>query len=63
MKYTPSINIAQTTFDSKSYIVTQNAVRVVGNIVDSFNAGVTHLILSARMEPANQISYWLLKIV
>ena len=40
MKYTPSINIAQTTFDSKSYIVTQNAVRVVGNIVDSFNAGV-----------------------
>lgn len=40
MKYTPSINIAQTTFDSNSYIVTQNAIKVIGNIVNSFNAGV-----------------------
>ena len=40
MKYTPSINIAQTAFNPKSYIVTQNAKGVVGNIVDSFNAGV-----------------------
>ena len=40
MKYTPSINIAQTVFNPQSYIVTQNAKGVVGNIVDSFNAGV-----------------------
>ena len=40
MKYTPSINIAQTVFNPESYIVTQNALGVVGNIVDSFNAGV-----------------------
>lgn len=40
MKYTPSINIAQTAFNPQSYIVTQNAKGVVGNIVDSFNAGV-----------------------
>lgn len=40
MKYTPSINIAQTAFNPESYIVTQNAKGVVGNIVDSFNAGV-----------------------
>lgn len=40
MKYTPSINIAQTTFDPNSYIVTQNAIKVIGNIVNSFNAGV-----------------------
>lgn len=39
MKYTPSINIAQTAFNPESYIVTQNAKGVVGNIVDSFNAG------------------------
>ena len=40
MKYTPSINIAQTVFNPQSYIVTQNAKGVVGSIVDSFNAGV-----------------------
>ena len=40
MKYTPSINIAQTAFTPESYIITQNALGVVGNIVDSFNAGV-----------------------
>ena len=40
MKYTPSINIAQTTFDPNSYIVTQNAIKVISNIVNSFNAGV-----------------------
>lgn len=40
MKYTPSINIVQTVFNPQSYIVTQNAKGVVGNIVDSFNAGV-----------------------
>lgn len=40
MKYTPSINIAQTTFNPAGYIVTQNALGVIGNIVDSFNAGV-----------------------
>lgn len=40
MKYTPSINIAQTAFDPESYIVTPNAKVVVGNIVDSFNTGI-----------------------
>lgn len=40
MRYTPSINIAQSTFNSDNYIVTQNAREVVGNIVDSFNSGV-----------------------
>lgn len=40
MKYTPSINIALTAFNSKSYIVTQNAREVVGNIVDSFHSGI-----------------------
>ena len=40
MKYTPSINITQTTFNPQSYIVTQNAKGIVGNIVDSFNTGV-----------------------
>ena len=40
MKYIPSINIAQTTFDPNSYIVTQNAIKVIGNIVNSFNAGI-----------------------
>lgn len=40
MKYTPSINIAQTVFSPESYIITQNALGVVGNIVNSFNAGV-----------------------
>lgn len=40
MKYTPSININQTTFNPQSYIVTQNAKGIVGNIVDSFNTGV-----------------------
>ena len=35
MKYTPSINIAQTIFDPNSYIVTQNAIKVIGNIVNS----------------------------
>ena len=41
MKYTPSINIAQTTFNPTGYIVTQNALGVIGNIVDSFNAVFT----------------------
>ena len=40
MRYTPSINIAQSTFNADNYIVTQNAREVVGNIVDSFNSGV-----------------------
>lgn len=62
MKYTPSINIAQTIFDPNSYIVTQNAIKVIGNIVNSFNAGVTHLILLAHMELVNPISFWLLRI-
>ena len=59
MKYTPSINIAQTIFDPNSYIVTQNAIKVIGNIVNSFN---THLILLAHMELVNPISFWLLRI-
>lgn len=63
MKYTPSINIAQTTFDPNSYIVTQNAIKVISNIVNSFNAGVHSLILSAHMELVNPISFWLLRIV
>lgn len=40
MKYTPSVNIEQNDFNEKSYIVTHNAKCVVGNIVDSFNAGI-----------------------
>lgn len=40
MKYTPSINIAQSVFDPQSYIVTQNAKKVVGNLIDSFNSGI-----------------------
>lgn len=43
MKYTPSINIAQTTFNPAGYIVTQNALGVVGKIVDSFNARRTFI--------------------
>lgn len=63
MKYTPSINIAQTIFDPNSYIVTQNAIKVIGNIVNSFNAGVhSFIILLAHMELVNPISFWLLRI-
>ncbi|MCR9012142.1 hypothetical protein [Gabonibacter chumensis] len=40
MKYIPSINIEQNGFDAQRYIVTPNALSVVGNIVDAFNAGV-----------------------
>ncbi len=40
MKYIPSINIEQTKFDKQSYIITPNALGVVGNIVDSFNTGI-----------------------
>lgn len=57
MKYTPSINIAQTTFNPAGYIVTQNALGVVGKIVDSFNAGVIHSTLLAHMELVNLISF------
>lgn len=60
MKYTPSINIAQTTFNPAGYIVTQNALGVIGNIVDSFNAGVHSfniIGLLAHMELGNPTSY------
>lgn len=57
MKYTPSINIAQTTFNPAGYIVTQNALGVIGNIVDSFNAGVIRSTLLAHMELGNPTSY------
>lgn len=40
MKYIPSVNIEQTVFDEQSYIITQNARCVVGNIVNSFNSGI-----------------------
>ncbi len=40
MKYTPSVNIEQTVFEESSYIITQNARSVVGNIVNSFNSGI-----------------------
>lgn len=40
MKYTPSINIEHSQFNPESYIITPNAQGVVGNIVDSFNAGI-----------------------
>lgn len=40
MKYIPSINIEHTKFDKQSYIITPNALGVVGNIVDSFNTGI-----------------------
>ena len=57
MKYTPSINIAQTTFNPTGYIVTQNALGVIGNIVDSFNAGVHSFNIIAHMELGNPTSY------
>ena len=40
MKYTPSVNIAQTQFNEDSYIITQNARCVLGNIINSFNSGI-----------------------
>lgn len=40
MTYIPSVNIEQTPFDEKSYIITQNARCVVGNIINSFNSGI-----------------------
>ncbi len=40
MKYTPSINIEQSGFEQQNYIVTQNALGVVGKIVSSFNTGI-----------------------
>ncbi len=40
MKYIPSVNIEQTLFDEQSYIITQNARCVVGNIINSFNSGI-----------------------
>ena len=40
MKYTLSINIEHSTFDPKSYIVTPNALGVVGRIIDAFNTGI-----------------------
>ena len=40
MKYTPSINIEQSSFERQNYIVTQNALGVVGKIVSSFNTGI-----------------------
>lgn len=40
MKYIPSVNIIQTVFDEKNYIITQNARSVLGNIINSFNSGV-----------------------
>lgn len=40
MKYTPSINIENSLFDDSRYIVTGNAKCVVGNIIDSYNAGL-----------------------
>lgn len=40
MKYTLSINIEQSTFNPESYIVTPNALGVVGHIVDAFNTGI-----------------------
>lgn len=40
MKYTPSVNIAQTLFNEQSYIITQNAKCVVGSIINSFNSGI-----------------------
>ena len=40
MKYNLSINIEQSIFKPESYIVTPNALGVVGHIVDSFNTGI-----------------------
>lgn len=40
MKYTLSINIEHSTFDPESYIVTPNALGVVGRIIDAFNIGI-----------------------
>ena len=62
MKYTPSINIAQTAFNPESYIVTQNAKGVVGNIVTRSMRVYTHLTLSVRMEQVSQTLFWLSKI-
>lgn len=40
MKYTPSINIELNSFNKQDYIVTPNALGVVGNIVNSFEQGI-----------------------
>ena len=40
MKYIPSVNIEQTSFDEKNYIITQNARCVIDNIINSFNSGI-----------------------
>ena len=56
MKYIPSINIEQTKFDKQSYIITPNALGVVGNIVDSFNTGI-HSILLDHTVPVSPILY------
>lgn len=40
MNYTPSINIEHSNFEPQNYIVTQNALSVVGNIVSSFQSGI-----------------------
>ena len=40
MKYTPSINIENSEFNKDSYIVTNNALQVIGRIVNSFHAGI-----------------------
>lgn len=40
MNYTPSINIEHSSFDSQKYIITQNALNVVGSIVNSFESGI-----------------------
>lgn len=58
MKYTLSINIEHSTFDPESYIVTPNALGVVGRIIDAFNTGIPHLILLALMEQVNLVFFW-----
>lgn len=59
MKYTLSINIEHSTFDPESYIVTPNALGVVGRIIDAYSIqGFTHLILLALMEQVNLVFFW-----
>jgi len=40
MKYSPSINIEHNSVDELNYIVTPNSINVLGEIVNSFNAGI-----------------------
>lgn len=45
MKFNLSINISQGVSDNFNYIVTPNAQKVYGNIVDSFQSGIHSFLI------------------